>query len=631
MAEGKKATTPTKKGILVRILDLIEWMGNKLPDPAVLFLIGLLVTWGLSAWMSEMTFTEVKPGQTTPVKVTNMLTPDNFAEFLTSMVDEFAQFPPLGLVLVALLGVAVAEHSGFINACLKSLLDIAPKSLLTPMLILVAIVSHTAADAGYVLVIPIGGVMFYAAGRHPLAGIACAFAGVSGGFSANFIVSGLDPLLSSLTQTGVDLVNEDYIVNPLCNILFTSVSCIFIIAVGWFITDLIIEPKLAGTEIDGDPNEIPKFEELTARDRTGMILGLLSILVSCSIVGLWAFPKDSALRDDFGTLTAYVNFASDFGIQFEQDDHAKVKSVSGSAVDSGIKPGDQLVEVRETDAEDELQTHTFADKYEYLAFTRDRNKSKTAEFVMSRGDVESTYTLNGPKTSFPGAPLMKMIVPLIFLIFVVPGLVHGYIAGKYKSHRDVIKGMSKTMETMGYYLVLVFFAALFIAAFKNSGIGDLLALKGANFIEKSGMEPWQTIICMILLAASVNLLIGSASAKWAMLAPIFVPMLMYAEISPELTQAAYRIGDSTTNIITPMMPYFPLVVVFCQRYVKDSGIGTVGAMMLPYSIGFLITWTIVLLAYWSLGLPLGVPMDVGYEYSLPAAVEAAEAVTAGIQ
>ena len=284
MAEGKKTITPTKKGILVRILDLIEWMGNKLPDPAVLFLIGLLVTWGLSAWMSEMTFTEVKPGQTTPVKVTNMLTPDNFAEFLTSMVDEFAQFPPLGLVLVALLGVAVAEHSGFINACLKSLLDIAPKSLLTPMLILVAIVSHTAADAGYVLVIPIGGVMFYAAGRHPLAGIACAFAGVSGGFSANFIVSGLDPLLSSLTQTGVDLVNEDYIVNPLCNILFTSVSCIFIIAVGWFITDLIIEPKLAGTKIDGDPNEIPKFEELTARDRTGMILGLLSILVSCSIV-----------------------------------------------------------------------------------------------------------------------------------------------------------------------------------------------------------------------------------------------------------------------------------------------------------------------------------------------------------
>ena len=210
-----------------------------------------------------------------------------------------------------------------------------------------------------------------------------------------------------------------------------------------------------------------------------------------------------------------------------------------------------------------------------------------------------------------------MIVPLIFFVFVIPGLAHGYVSGKYRSHRDVIKGMAKTMETMGYYLVLVFFAALFIAAFKNSGIGDLLALKGANVIRDSGAPPAVTIICMILLAAAVNLLIGSASAKWAMLAPIFVPMLMYSGISPELTQAAYRIGDSTTNIITPMMPYFPLVVVFSQRYVKKSGIGTVAALMIPYSIAFLITWTALLLVYWGLGMPLGIPMDVPYEYVVP--------------
>ena len=249
------------KGFIVKALDRLEWLGNKLPDPAVLFLIGLFITWALSWWLSGMTFTETKPGATEPVKVTNMLTLDEFATFLTTMVEEFYQFPPLGIVLVALLGVAVAEHSGFINACLKSMLNITPKMLLTPMLILVAIVSHTAADAGYVLVIPIGGVMFYAAGRHPLAGIACAFAGVSGGFSANFIVSGLDPLLSSLTQTGVDIVNPDYIVNPLCNILFTAVSCIFIIGVGWFLTDYIIEPRLHGTELDGNPDDIPKFDE----------------------------------------------------------------------------------------------------------------------------------------------------------------------------------------------------------------------------------------------------------------------------------------------------------------------------------------------------------------------------------
>lgn len=618
-----------KKGVLVSLLNFIEWAGNKLPDPAVLFLLGLLITWGLSAWLSGMDFTETKPGMTEPVKVTNMLTQDNFANFLTSMVKDFTGFHPLGIVLVALLGVAVAEHSGFINACLKSMLDVAPKKFLTPILILVAIVSHTAADAGYVLVIPIGGVMFYAAGRHPLAGIACAFAGVSGGFSANFIVSGLDPLLSSLTQTGVDLVDTDYVVNPLCNILFTAVSCIFIVAVGWFVTDRIIEPKLAGTEIDGDPDEMPKFDDLTGRDKAGMWLGLLSIVISCAALAMWAWPVNSVLRDDYGSLTAYQNPVSDFGLGLEADSPT-VESVSGVAAEAGIAVGDQLVEVRESGSEGEPVTKKFTDRLSYLVFTRDRNKNKSADFVMSRADVESTYTLKPAKIKTAGAPLMNMIVPLIFLIFVVPGLVHGYVSGKYKSHRDVIKGMAKTMETMGYYLVLVFFAALFIAAFKASGIGDLLALKGANFIKESGAPPWLTIVCIILLAASVNLLIGSASAKWAMLAPIFVPMLMYAGISPELTQAAYRVGDSTTNIITPMMPYFPLVVVFCQKYVKDSGIGTVAAMMLPYSISFLITWTVVLLIYWSIGLPLGIPFDVPYEYVVPEAINAGQAAAVSL-
>lgn len=610
------AKSEKKRGLIVKMLDFMEWSGNKLPDPAVLFLIGLLLTWGLSYWLSGMNFTETKPGATSPVKVTNMLTLENFATFLTSMVDEFAQFPPLGIVLVALLGVAVAEHSGFINACLKSMLDIAPKFLLTPMLILVAIVSHTAADAGYVLVIPIGGVMFYAAGRHPLAGIAAAFAGVSGGFSANFIVSGLDPLLSSLTQTGVDIVSKDYVVNPLCNFWFTAASSIFIIIVGWFITDRIIEPRLSETEIDGDPEEIPKFEKLTARDRFGMVLGLLSIVASCAALTYWAMPNDSELRDKFGSLTSYVNYVADFGVTFDPEDYSVVKSVSEKAKEAGVIAGDKLVEVREIAADGTTESKTFEDQYQYGEFTRDRSKTKPAEFVFERGTDQKTFLLTPAKATVAGAPLMKMIVPLIFLIFVVPGLVHGFVAGKYKSHRDVIKGMSKTMETMGYYLVLVFFAALFIAAFKSSGIGDLLALKGANFIRESGAPPWLTIVCMILLAAMVNLLIGSASAKWAMLAPIFVPMLMYAGISPELTQAAYRIGDSTTNIITPMMPYFPLVVVFCQRYVKSSGIGTVAAMMIPYSFGFLITWTLVLLAYWSLGYPLGIP-EVPYEYVVP--------------
>ena len=620
MSESSPEQRPKseRKGFIVRSLDRLEWMGNKLPDPAVLFLVGLISTWVLSAWLSGMNFTETKPNATEPVKITNMLSQENIANFLTTMVQEFANFPPLGIVLVALLGVAVAEHSGFVNACLKSMLNITPTRLLTPMLILVAIISHTAADAGYVLVIPIGGVMFYAAGRHPLAGIAAGFAGVSGGFSANFIVSGLDPLLSSLTQTGVDIVDSERIVNPLCNILFTAVSCIFIILVGWFVTDRIIEPRLEGTKIDGDPADIPKFEELTRRDKLGMKMGLLSIFITMFLLALWAWPANSVLRDQYGSLTAYRNTACDFGIQFKADGFPVIGAVSGAAADGGVQPGDRLISVTQAGPDGQPLSLAFPDTLDYLLFTRDRSKTKPAEFTVDRGGSALQVSLTPVTKTFPGAPLMKMIVPLIFFMFVVPGLAHGYVSGKYRSHRDVIQGMSKTMETMGYYLVLVFFAALFIAAFKNSGIGDLMALKGANFIQESGAPPWLTIVCMILLAAGVNLLIGSASAKWAMLAPIFVPMLMYAGISPELTQAAYRIGDSTTNIITPMMPYFPLVVVFSQRYVKSSGIGTVAALMIPYSMAFLITWTLLLLAYWGLGLPLGIPMDVPYDYVAPA-------------
>lgn len=207
---------------------------------------------------------------------------------------------------------------------------------------------------------------------------------------------------------------------------------------------------------------------------------------------------------------------------------------------------------------------------------------------------------------------METIVPLIFLVFLVPGIIHGYVSGTFTSHRDVVKGMTRSMETMGYYLVLVFFAALFIGVFTESNIGALLALKGAAFLKQSGASPAVTVVGIILLSGLVNLVVGSASAKWAMLAPIFVPMLMMVGLSPELTQAAYRVGDSTTNIITPMMPYFPLVVVFCQRYVKNTGIGTVGAMMLPYSIVFLAVWTMFLLIYWWLGIPLGLQAPYAY-------------------
>lgn len=525
-----QATTTKHRGPLMVFLDGIEWLGNKLPDPAVLFLIGIIIVWVVSAILSQFQYSETMPNATEPIKVINMLTLDKLAEFLANMTKEFVGFHPLGVVLLAMLGVGVAEHSGFINTLLKSILTYTPKFLLTPTVILVAVISHTAADAGYVVVIPLAGVIFYAAGRHPLAGIAAGFAGVSGGFSANFIPSGLDPLLAGLTTVGAQVADPAYVVNPLCNWFFTSASSFVIVILGWLITDLIVEPKVRQTVVDGDPEKMPKIPDPTPADYRGMWLALLSIAICAGLLAVWALMPNSTLQatppagEEWGLLRRLTNLR-------------------------------------------------------------------------------------------PAAKLMDAIVPLIFIFFIVPGLVHGFVSGSFKTHRDAIKGMSKAMESMGYYLVLVFFAALFIAVFTQSGIGSLLALKSAAFLKSINASAPVTIAGIILITATVNLLIGSASAKWAMLAPIFVPMLMLLGISPELTQAAYRVGDSTTNIITPMMPYFPLVVVFCQRYVKETGIGTVTAMMLPYSLSFLVVWAAFLFFYWGQGWPLGI--QGGYEYVAP--------------
>jgi aminobenzoyl-glutamate transport protein len=526
-SEQDEANDATKRSPIVWFLDSVEWLGNKLPDPAVLFVAGIAGVWVLSAIFAQFTFTETLPNSDTPIKIVNLLTLDKIAEFLSTMTQTFVGFHPLGVVLVAMLGVGVAEQSGFINAVLKTLLRVTPKALLTPMVILVAVVSHSAADAGYVLVIPLAGVIFYAAGRHPLVGIAAGFAGVSGGFSANFIPSGIDPLLSGLTTSGAQVLDPDYVVNPLCNWYFTSASTVLIVAVGWIITDFIIDPKMRSTKIDGDPSDMPQMPELTDADKRGMRAGIGSIVLFAAIMALWAIFPGSALQ---------------------------AQPPAGESWD---------------------------------LFTR----------------------LTAMR---PPAKLMSSIVPLIFFFFVVPGLVHGFVSGNFKSHRDAIAGMSKAMSSMGYYLVLVFFAALFIAAFSQSNLGALLAIKGANFLKGIAAPAGVTIVGVIALTAIVNLLVGSASAKWAMLSPIFVPMLMALGLSPELTQAAYRVGDSTTNIITPMMPYFPLVVVFCQRYVKNTGIGTVTAMMLPYSVCFLVIWTAFLFLYWQMGFDLGI--QGGYEY-----------------
>jgi aminobenzoyl-glutamate transport protein len=359
-----------------------------------------------------------------------------------------------------------------------------------------------------------------------LAGIAAAFAGVSGGFSATmFVPSSLDPLLSGLTQASAQLLDPAVQINPLNNYVFTTTSSFLVILVAWFLTDRVIEPRLRGTQVDGDPADMPTLDPLQPAERRGLSLALMAmgVLLALFLVTLfvpgtpWAAPAADVAAGGNGLLA-------------------------------------------------------------------------------------------------PAAPLMRSIVPLIFIFFLVPGVVYGYAAGTVKTHRDVIQGMAKAMSGMGYYIVMAFFCAQFIYAFGQSNLGALLALKGANALQAMGLPTAVTLVGIVLLSGFVNLLIGSASAKWALIGAIMVPMMMQLGISPDLTQAAYRVGDSSTNIITPLLPYFPLIVVFCRKYVKSSGVGTLLALMLPFSVALLVCWTGLLLAFWASGIPLG----TGASYVYPA-------------
>ena len=518
--------TPAPRGVVTRILDMVERVGNKLPDPAMLFLILMLVTWVVSAVMSGWSFSEIDPRTGDPVAINNLLSGASLTAFMATMVQTFVNFAPLGVVLVAMLGLGVAEHTGFINALLRAILSVTPKMLLTPALIGVGILSHIAVDAGYVLVIPLGAVIFYAAGRHPLAGIAAAFAGVSGGFSATFFVpSSLDPMLAGLTQEAARILEPGMEINPLNNYVFTTASTFLVILVGWFLTDRVIEPRLKATRVDGDISDMPTMEALQPNERRGLVASVVAMAVAIVLFVLTLLPAGTPWAADPATLA----------------------------------PG----------------THPL------LAFT---------------------------------APLMQSIVALIFIFFLIPGVVYGYVAGTAKSHRDIIEGMSKSMSGMGYYIVMAFFAAQFIYAFSQSNLGVLFAIKGANTLQAMGLHMSLMVVGLVLLSGAVNLLVGSASAKWALIGAIMVPMMMQLGVSPDLTQAAYRVGDSSTNIITPLLPYFPLIVVFCQKYVKSSGVGTLLALMLPFAVTLLVVWTLFLIGFWALGIPLG----VGSSYVYPA-------------
>ncbi|MDQ5977084.1 MAG: aminobenzoyl-glutamate transport protein [Verrucomicrobiota bacterium] len=490
-----------------RLLNTIERIGNLLPNPSTLFAVLAVVVVLLSAIFARMGVSVTHPATGQPVPVISLLNTEGLHRMLTQLVPNFVGFPPLGTVLACLVGIAVAERTGLITAGLRLIVLASPRRWLTPIVVFGGILSHSGADVGYVLFVPLGAAIFHAAGRHPLAGLAAAFAGVAGGFSANIVLSTIDALLAGITQAAAAVVRPGILVNPAANWYFLVAASVLITAVGTWVTHKFIEPRLGTYTGDAKPEPI---KPLSADEKRGLLYSVLAVLAVTGAV-LW------------GTLT------------------------------------------------------------------------------------EGGFLLDPKNPTFLASYFIRGLIFFIFFYGLVAGLAYGIGARTIRNDNDVIRGMDASVSAMGSYIVMAFFAAQFLAYFNWTNLGTVMAVKGAGAIRDLNLQgsPILLMMSLVIFTAVVNLVIGSASAKWTLLAPIFVPMFMLLGYSPELVQGAYRVGDSCTNIVTPLNQYFPLILGFASRYVPDTGIGTMLAMMVPYSIAFLVFWSLMLVTWIALGLPMG--------------------------
>ncbi|MEZ5199125.1 MAG: AbgT family transporter [Bacteroidales bacterium] len=493
-----------QKRINSKILHWVEIGGNALPHPASLFAILAFIVIILSFIGNAFHWHAIHPGTGEDIKTINLISKDGLHRILLDMVDNYTGFAPLGIVMVALLGIGVAESSGLVSAFIRLVVAKSPKKLLTFVIVMAAIVSNTASDLGYVLLIPMGAVIFHSVGRHPIAGMAAAFAGVSGGFSANLLIGTIDPLLAGLSTEAARILDADYYVLPTANYYFMVVSTIVLSFTGTWITHRFVEPRLG--KYSGDvPQE--KMGELNPKEKKGLLWVLIITVAIGFVIAFGLIPSNGLLRGDDGTLLT--------------------------------------------------------------------------------------------------SPVLKGFIAILFITATIMGGVYGFITGKFRNDADVIKGMVDNFKTLASFLVLVFFAAQFVAYFKWSNLGLIIGIKGADLMQNMDMGLIPLVILFVILSGFINMFMGSASAKWAILGPVFIPMFMLMGYSPELSQVVYRIGDSVTNMISPMMSFFALILVYFEKYDKRAGIGTLVSTMLPYSVAFFITWTLLLVVWILFDIPLG--------------------------
>lgn len=514
-----------KKSLFQKCLDGIEIVGNKLPHPITLFslfCLAIIIISAVTAAMGlsvegELVNRTTGELEISTIAATSLLSRDGIVYMLENAITNFVNFAPLGMVLVGMLGIGTAEGSGYISALLKKTVAVTPAALVTPMVVFLGVMSNIASDAGYVVLVPLGALIFMSFGRHPLAGLAAGFAGVSGGFSANLIIGTIDPMLAGISTSAAQMIDPTYTVQATSNLYFMVASTFLITLLGWFVTEKIVEPRLGAYSGKSTlSKEDQDLQNLSDKEKKALKITNLTVLAMLVGIVVVVMLPNSPLRN----------------VAIEQE-----KGFMASIIDH--------------------------------------------------------------------SPLMNGFVLLIAIIFFVAACVYGKVSGQFKNEKDIGAELGKSMASMGSYIALAFVMAQFVNYFSYTNLGTILAIKGANLLQSMNMNAVVLMVVFVLFAGFINLFMGSASAKWAIMAPVFLPMFMKMNISPELTQVAYRIGDSTTNIISPLMTYFAMIVIFAQKHDKKAGMGTLISTMLPYTMIFLAGWILMLVIWMAFGWPLG--------------------------
>ncbi|MFZ6066081.1 AbgT family transporter [Staphylococcus saprophyticus] len=502
------SNTKHKPTLVDRFLNIVEKVGNKLPDPSILFFL-MCLGLAIITWIVSLFHITVKhPGTGDTIAIKSILSKDGLMMILNDAVKNFSEFPALGLVLAVMLGVGVAEKTGYFDKLMVQVVHKAPKKFIVPVIILIGILGNAAGDAAPIVLPPLTAMVFIKLGYHPIAGLAMAYASAIGGFSANIMIGMSDALLYAFTEPATKIVSDNVHVNVAMNWYFIAASVLVLLPAIYWVTMRFVIPRLGS--YDDSNSDIQVDDEntgLTTEENRAVFWANISFFIMIALLIILAIPQGSFLRN-----------------------------------------------------------------------------AKTGSLLND-------------------APIINGVGLIILVLFLVPGLVYGLMMKEFKNSKDLGKMLADSMSSMGSFIVIVFFAAQLLAFLEWSNLGVIVAVKGAALLQ--GQNGIILILGIILLSAIINLLIGSASAKWGILAPIFIPMLMLVGFHPAFTQMLYRIGDSISNPITPMMPYLPLLLSYAQKYDNNMKLGSLLSSLMPYTIVLSIVWPLFMIIWYLLGWPLG--------------------------